>query len=382
MSVAACRRVDAPRAARPDLRRLLPWLACLACALVAPAGHASIALYRCTGSAGEVVYSTVATGYRGCHRVAVVADPAPRRSASRTRSRATLGAERAGLTGVFGSAETSGRRLPVMRPDGWGDGTPAAPPAAAAILALLQVSGTVETSGHALAPRPLPAGWSYRDSSEGAGMVAALAARAGAAAGRVLRGAVYRVVRPDGSVEYTNLPQHGDRTHAVTVLFTYIATCVACNLHSTIDFNTVALHLREYADAIRDASLQFGVNQAFLRAIIHAESAFHPNALSFKGAQGLMQLMPGTAGDMGVADAFDPTQNILGGARYLGLLLKAFNGNEKLAAAAYDAGPGAVQRYHGVPPYAETQVYVQRVGLLRRRYAQELGPALASRVVN
>jgi len=91
-----------------------------------------------------------------------------------------------------------------------------------------------------------------------------------------------------------------------------------------------------------------------------------------------MQLMPGTAGDMGVLDAFDTGQNIRGGARYLALLLRDFGGNERLAAAAYNAGPGAVQRYNGVPPYAETQVYVQRVDTLRKRYEAALHPPLAA----
>ena len=128
------------------------------------------------------------------------------------------------------------------------------------------------------------------------------------------------------------------------------------------------------------ASCEYGVDEAFLRAIIHAESAFNPHALSLKGAQGLMQLMPATASDMGVLDAFDAEQNIRGGARYLGLLLQEFNGNERLAAAAYNAGPGAVQRYSGVPPYAETQVYVQRVGTLRKRYGAGAPPAAGRRV--
>lgn len=197
------------------------------------------------------------------------------------------------------------------------------------------------------------------------------------AGARVLRGAVYRVVRPDGSVEYTNLRPHG-HGHAVTMLFSYIATCVACNLHSPIDWNSVRLNLTAYADAIHAASLEYGVNEAFLRAIIHAESAFNPRAMSLKGAQGLMQLMPATASDMGVLDAFDAAQNIRGGARYLSQLLKNFHGSERLAAAAYNAGPGAVQRYNGVPPYAETQVYVERVGTLRKRYGRAAHPPLAA----
>jgi soluble lytic murein transglycosylase-like protein len=196
---------------------------------------------------------------------------------------------------------------------------------------------------------------------------------------RILRGAVYRVVRSDGSVEYTNLPPGNQKGRAVTMLFTYLATCVACDLHSTIHWGSVALNLTAYADTIRAASAEYGVDEAFLRAIIHAESAFNPHALSLKGAQGLMQLMPATASDMGVLDAFDTDQNIRGGARYLSLLLHDFNGDERLAAAAYNAGPNAVQRYSGVPPYAETQVYVERVGTLRKRYGAVLRPPPAVR---
>jgi soluble lytic murein transglycosylase-like protein len=190
---------------------------------------------------------------------------------------------------------------------------------------------------------------------------------------------VYRIVRRDGSVEYTNLrPPGGNGTHAVTMLFSYIATCVACDVRSPIRWGSVSLNLTAYADVIRAASIESGVDEAFLRAIIHAESAFNPRALSIKGAQGLMQLMPGTASDMGVLDAFDTEQNIRGGARYLGLLLHDFGGNEQLAAAAYNAGPGAVQRYSGVPPYAETRVYVERVGTLRKRYGAAIHPPLAA----
>ena len=159
----------------------------------------------------------------------------------------------------------------------------------------------------------------------------------------------------------------------------YIRTCAACDLHSPIHWGSVALNLTAYADTIRAASIEYGVDEAFLRAIIHAESAFNPRALSLKGAQGLMQLMPATASDMGVLDAFNTEQNIRGGARYLSLLLHDFRGNEQLAAAAYNAGPGAVQRYNGVPPYAETQVYVQRVDTLRKRYGEAIHPPLAAR---
>ena len=187
---------------------------------------------------------------------------------------------------------------------------------------------------------------------------------------KVLRGAVYRVARADGITEYTNVkPAKGS---AFAVLFTYIATCVACDVHSKIDFAKTALNIEAFRDEIATAASATGVDVALLRAVIHAESAFNPMAVSNKGAQGLMQLMPGTAGDLGVTDAFDVSQNIAGGAKYLAQLLKDFNGNTQLATAAYNAGEGAVQKYGGVPPYDETQVYVQRVEQLRDRYQKAL----------
>lgn len=189
----------------------------------------------------------------------------------------------------------------------------------------------------------------------------------------VLRGSVYRVERGDGAVEYTNVAPTNKRGSNVTRLFTYIHTCVACAVHSSVNWATVPLQLTAYHKAVSAAAKIYGVSPAFLRAVIHAESAFDPNALSSKGAQGLMQLMPATASSMGVADAFNATQNIRGGARYLAQLLQDFHGDRTLAAAAYNAGPGAVRKYDGVPPYAQTQVYVKRVGTLYRRYSKALG---------
>ncbi len=102
--------------------------------------------------------------------------------------------------------------------------------------------------------------------------------------------------------------------------------------------------------------------------MIHAESAFNPKALSKSGAAGLMQLMPDTATEVGVKNVWHQQQNIQGGASYLSSLLKRYKGNIKLAMAAYNAGPGAVDKHQGIPPYTETQVYVERVVLLWSRY--------------
>jgi Transglycosylase SLT domain/Domain of unknown function (DUF4124) len=181
----------------------------------------------------------------------------------------------------------------------------------------------------------------------------------------VHRGAVYKVTRANGVTEYTNMRPRGGRYR---LLFTYISTCYACNVHSTINWATTALNLNAYKQEVAAAATEFGVDPALLRAVIHAESAFNPNAISDKGAEGLMQLIPGTASDMGVHDPFDVAQNIRGGAQYLAGLLKQFKGDTRLATAAYNAGPQNVLKYNGVPPFDETQVYVDRVATLRKRY--------------
>ncbi len=146
------------------------------------------------------------------------------------------------------------------------------------------------------------------------------------------------------------------------------ASCYACSLTSTIDWHVTRLYLDEYTAEIEDAARQFAVAPALVRAMIHAESGFNPRARSPKGALGLMQLMPATARDMGVQDTRLPRQNISGGTRYLAGLLAQFKGDVSLAAAAYNAGPDAVRRYAGIPPFEETRVYVQRVKILLQRY--------------
>ena len=116
-----------------------------------------------------------------------------------------------------------------------------------------------------------------------------------------------------------------------------------------------------YDAFIREAAALYRLPVPFLRAVIRVESDYNPEVVSHAGARGLMQLMPATAARMGVTDAFDPRQNILGGARYLRVLANHFNGDLVLTIAAYNAGEGAVIRYRGIPPYDETQRYVRRV---------------------
>lgn len=356
----------------------------LACALLLappllPKAHAG-SLYRCIGATGETAYSTTTAGYRQCRKMSGFDEPAPVRARPAPLRRTSLTMATGAVTTTARSLEADGA-LPValgLVRGGVQSDARTLGSAQVQRASLVNATGTATLSGHA---RVLPGDEPAAVETSTATVRPSAGAAAGqATAGTVLRGAVYRVVRGDGSVEYTNVRPPGSRAgHAVTMLFTYIATCAACDLHSPIQWNRVPLNLTAYGPVIHAASSAYGVDEALLRAVIHAESAFNPRALSVKGAQGLMQLMPGTARDLGVLDAFDSEQNIRGGARYLGLLLQDFSGDEQLAAAAYNAGPAAVQRYGGVPPYAETRVYVQRVATLRKRYAAAIEPTLTAR---
>ncbi len=126
----------------------------------------------------------------------------------------------------------------------------------------------------------------------------------------------------------------------------------------------------EYRQIIAEAAERYGVEQPLIRALIKTESDFDHRAVSNKGAQGLMQLMPATALDLEVKDPFDPRENILAGTRYFGMLLKRFQNDTTLALAAYNAGPEAVEKHQGVPPIPETQTFVEKVQDYYRQYSR------------
>ncbi len=137
-------------------------------------------------------------------------------------------------------------------------------------------------------------------------------------------------------------------------------------LRDNVDFANV-LKSMEQGTAIdldgifEAASNKYGVPVNLLKAVAKAESGFHVDATSCCGAMGIMQLMPATAEALGVGDAYDPAQNIMGGAKYLSQMLSEFDGNVAFAVAAYNAGPGNVKKFNGIPPFAETQNYVEKV---------------------
>lgn len=132
-------------------------------------------------------------------------------------------------------------------------------------------------------------------------------------------------------------------------------------LPATVAPSTPPPSLRGIDDIVAEASHKYGLPRSLLRAVAKAESALNPFAVSSKGAQGLMQLMPGTARELGVRNSFDAAENIDAGARLLRQLLERYEGRVAEALAAYNAGPGAVARHSGVPPYRETRSYIRRI---------------------
>jgi soluble lytic murein transglycosylase-like protein len=130
-----------------------------------------------------------------------------------------------------------------------------------------------------------------------------------------------------------------------------------------------------YDRLIEEAASVYGVSAELVRSVIQVESNFDARAVSPKGAQGLMQLAPATARWLGIANPFDPRQNIFGGVRYLSMMLERHDGNVPLALASYNAGPSAVRRHRGIPPYRETRGYVRKVMARTQERAPEIRTA-------
>ena len=175
---------------------------------------------------------------------------------------------------------------------------------------------------------------------------------------------VYKFTDENGIIHLTNIKPVNQK-NVTTYNFPCYASDPKCQ---QLDWERIPLNRLAFNEEITSAAEVFSVDASLIRAIIHAESAYQPEALSPKGAQGLMQLMPATEKELQVSNVFDPLSNIEGGTRYLSRLLQEFDDNVDLAAAAYNAGPGAVHKYGGVPPYKETKEYVRRINILYRRY--------------
>ncbi len=185
---------------------------------------------------------------------------------------------------------------------------------------------------------------------------------------------VYKYVDADGTVHFTDAPTdrrfHEVKIPTSRVRLNYYPTPRSLRA-LTRDPLSGAGSGEAYDELIADLAVLHGVPPALVKAVIRAESHFNAQAVSKKGAQGLMQLMPGTADMMGVEDPFEPRDNVGGGTRYLRQLLDRF-GDPVWAVAAYNAGPEAVDRHGGIPPYPETREYVRRVMSYYRDYGDVL----------
>ncbi|MDD2558223.1 MAG: transglycosylase SLT domain-containing protein [Desulfuromonadaceae bacterium] len=167
--------------------------------------------------------------------------------------------------------------------------------------------------------------------------------------------AVYKYVDESGRMHFSNVP----------VESRFIFHC-----SETVD---TSLAGRSVHDLIQYYSHRHKLDPALVKAVVKAESNFDSSCVSKAGARGLMQVLPTTAAEMDIYDLFDPAQNIAAGSRYLQQMLKRFNGDLDLALAAYNAGPSVVERYAGIPPYAETRAYVKNVRIYFDQYRNDLG---------
>jgi soluble lytic murein transglycosylase-like protein len=167
---------------------------------------------------------------------------------------------------------------------------------------------------------------------------------------------IYRYTDENGVMHITNLPTSPDYKLWIKERRVIIKA---------------GIDMTKYGPLIQKAADKYKVDYSLVKAVIKAESNFNHKAVSPKGAQGLMQLMPKTASTLQVKDSFEPESNIEGGVKYLSYLMNVYSGHLPLALAAYNAGEKAVAKYGGIPPYAETKGYVKRVMALYKQYSAE-----------
>jgi len=174
---------------------------------------------------------------------------------------------------------------------------------------------------------------------------------------------VYKHVDNQGVIHYSSKKPKVANFRIINV------RCPECGWKSSINWHNTPLIKNKFENEIQAVAKQFNIKPSLIKAIIHAESSFKPESQSSAGAQGLMQLMPGTQKTYSVTDPFNPKQNIKAGSAYLKHLLKKYNNNLRLSLAAYNAGETAVAKYgNNVPPYKETENYIKRVNILQKRY--------------
>ena len=170
------------------------------------------------------------------------------------------------------------------------------------------------------------------------------------------RADIYRYIDANGVVHFTNTPTSGN--------YSFYRKEMGARPSSAVRWGAAG----DFGEIISRYASQFDLEEALIRAVIRAESNYNPQAVSSKGAIGMMQLIPETARYLQVNDPFNPEENIRGGSRYLRLMLDQFEGDLDLALAAYNAGPNAVRRYGGIPPFEETRTYVERVKTFLQNY--------------
>ena len=184
---------------------------------------------------------------------------------------------------------------------------------------------------------------------------------------------IYKRVDRYGTIHYTNVPTDKRFYRVVIREMPSISALPGISAAPSyrVDPSRLRVESKLFDPIIANVSRRYGVEPTLVKAVIKAESGFQPNAVSPKGARGLMQLMPGTALMHGVRNIHEPFQNIAGGVQHLRMLLDRYDNNVVLALAAYNAGEGYVDQYRGVPPFQETRDYVHRVLRFRQDYLQQ-----------